>query len=381
MDQISQQIPQQNQQMPTKSFEINLENKTNTLILQIVGQRIEISLTQQGQYLFKWRKLISIEQAFKLHSFFLQFQNLDQIFEIFSKLMQDSIKSLEPSGSQMIIAFEFEQLLGKIKFSISLDKLEVNSNDAILNVSEKISNLETTLVNQQNQLDQIKKDQTIQIEQMKDFFAQQIQQMKNNLLREVESMKTEHKNQIQDLKNEISQMKQKIYSNILLEGEYDLIKGWIGNNQIQLQQIYRATVKGFQIERIYDSIINKKKLIYFIKTTQNIRFGFYTDGEVNSCNDFITQNPNSIFLFSLDQKKKYTCNEAGCSDGFYFSDAYLAVGIQHDLVLFSNSNSNNKSYIDCSGYGRNEGITNFTLNGGSKNFTTKEIEIFEVIFA
>ncbi|KAL4482761.1 hypothetical protein ABPG72_022321 [Tetrahymena utriculariae] len=379
MDQIPQQTSQQNRQGLKRSFELSFDNKSYTFFLQIIEQRIEISLILQGQSLFKWIKLLSIEQTFKLHSFFLQFTKLQDNFDIFCKLIENSIKSLESRDSKMLILFEFEQLLGKIQFTLQLDKVDINTNDAIIEFCERISNLEAKSTNQQNQIEQIIKDQSIQIQQLKDSFAQQIQQMNNAQLRQVEQLMTEHKNQMKELKNEISLMRQKMFSNILLEGEQEMIKRWIGNNQIQLQQIYRATINGFQIQNIYDCCRDKQKVVFFIQTTQNIRFGFYADCSIKNYNGYLTQNPNNFFLFSLDSKKKFTSNERNSSDAFCSCGDYLALGPGHDLALFSNSNSNNSSYTDCSGYGRKEGLTRYALNGGSKYFTSREVEIFEVL--
>ncbi|KAL4468642.1 hypothetical protein ABPG74_005145 [Tetrahymena malaccensis] len=171
-----------------------------------------------------------------------------------------------------------------------------------------------------------------------------------------------------------------IQSKIISIEESYMIQKWIGNGFNKFKQIYAATQHGFQIENIYKQCIDKTKVIFLIKTTSNQRFGFYSDLQIkNQGGIYATQNPNNIFLFSLDLKQKYTSNESNCSYAFYSNNNQLGLGCGHDICLHTNSNNNNKSYVSSCNYGKNEGLTGNALNGGTQNFTTSEIEIFEII--
>ncbi|KAL4500522.1 hypothetical protein ABPG72_002946 [Tetrahymena utriculariae] len=171
-------------------------------------------------------------------------------------------------------------------------------------------------------------------------------------------------------------------SQIIQLEESEMIKKWIGSPFVSFKKIYTATQDGFQIENIIQKCQNKRKIMLLIKTIQNKRFGFYTDLEIkNYDGKFVAQNPNNIFLFSLDLNLKYTSNEPNCKYAFCSNDSYLAVGGGHDIFLYSNSNSQKNSYVNCLNYGQKEGLTGHALNGGAKNFITSEIEIFEVIEA
>ncbi|KAL4513071.1 hypothetical protein ABPG72_017756 [Tetrahymena utriculariae] len=295
--------------------------------------------------------------------------------------MKESISQISTSENKMQISLEFKYLLGRqTQFIIQLLQFEINTNEVIIKMSEKIVNLETKYNNKQIYLEQMKKDTSCQIEQMKDCLTKQIEEMKDIQSKQIESLKVEYKNEIQELKNEINLIQSKIFSNIISQEDLEIIKKWISDKQINLQQIYRAYFHGFQIEKIYEQCKNKQKVVLHIKTTENKRFGFYSDLEIkNSNSSYSTQNPNNIFLFSLDLKQKYTSNESNCYHAFYSNGSQLAVGVGHDIQLQSNSNSNKDSYVSSHSYGKKERLTGHALNGGTREFTTSEIEIFEII--
>ncbi|KAL4489991.1 hypothetical protein ABPG72_009290 [Tetrahymena utriculariae] len=347
--------------------------------LEVIDYRLEVSIELIDESQCKWKELFSIEQIYKLNKFFLQFTDMQEVYGIISRLIKNSINSISRNDSKMLIQFEFEYVHGKIQFTLQLHQCQINANDAVVKLCETISTLQIKSNDHQKQLEQILKDQSSQTEQIKDFLVKQIDLMKKEFAQQIKSLKTQHQNQIQEIKNEIA-LNQKIFSNIISLEEQEIIKKWISVNQINLQQIYRATYHGFQIEKIYEQCKDKSKVILLIKTKENKRFGFYADCQIkNYNNQWLAQNPNNIFLFSLDLKQKYPSNESNYQHAFYSCNANIAVGSGCDIKLYSNSNTNNDSYVNSSGYGKKEGLTGYALNGGSLNFTTSEVEIFEVI--
>ncbi|KAL4513075.1 hypothetical protein ABPG72_017760 [Tetrahymena utriculariae] len=377
MDQIVQQKYQDEHQSLQSSFQFRFQDKTYIASLQVIDYRLEITVMIEEQSHFQWKVLFSIEQSYKLHNFFLQCTCLQDVYEVFLDLMKQSIQLISISENNMHISFEFKYLLGRqTQFTIQLLQSEINTNEVLVKMSEKIFSNETKCNSKQIQLEQMIKDQSSQIEQMKDCLTKQIEEMKDILSKQIESLKEEHQNQIQELKKEINL---KTFSNIILQEDFEIIKKWISDKQINLQQIYRASIHGFSIEKIYEQCKSKQKVVLLIKTIENKRFGFYSDLEItNSNGSFISQNPNNIFLFSLDLKQKYTSNESNCQYAFKSNSSCLAVGGGHDILLYSNSNSNKTSYVSSHSYGKKEGLTGHALNGGTREFTTSEVEIFEI---
>ncbi|KAL4512990.1 hypothetical protein ABPG72_017675 [Tetrahymena utriculariae] len=382
IDQIKQQPNQQSHQILETSFQLSFQDKTYAAYLQVIDSRLEISIEILEQSQFNWKELYSIEQIYKLNKFFLQCKDLNEAYEIISKIMKNSLKSISTNDSKMLVQFEFEQVYGKILFTLQLHQCEINTNDVVAKLCKNISTLQIKSNNQQKQLEQIIKDQSTQStqnEQIKSLLAKQNEQMKD-LAQQMQSLKAELSNQVQEIKNEITSNQHKIFSNIMSFEDGEIIKKWVSDKQINLLQIYRATIHGFQIEKIYEQCKDKSKVIFLIKTKEGKRFGFYADFQIKNYNGYLAQNPNNIFLFSLDLKQKYTSNQSNYSDAFYSYNGGIAVGDGHDIYLKTNSNSNNSSYVSQSGYGQKEGLKKYALNGGLKNFTATEVEIFEVTF-
>ncbi|KAL4489981.1 hypothetical protein ABPG72_009280 [Tetrahymena utriculariae] len=328
MDQLAQQEYQEKQQILQSSFQVKCQDKTFAVSLSVIDHRLEISVRLEDQSLFLWKDKFQIDQLYKIHKFFLSLTNLQEAYEIFQKLMKNTILSISTSDRKMIIQFEFEQFIGKIQFNIQLIESEINTNDVILKMSEKISNLE---VNYQKQLEQNIKDQSGFTEQIKDL-AKQIESMKEVLIKQIDSLKLEHQNQIQQLQNQITSLQEKL-NNIAQFDELEMIKKWISDKQINLKLIYRATANGFQFEKIYEKCQDKCKVILLVKT----------------------------------------------KEGVFFKQQLYIIREGRDIYLSTNSNINNTSYVSQKSYGQKEGLTGHALNGGTRNFTTSEVEIFEVI--
>ncbi|KAL4489990.1 hypothetical protein ABPG72_009289 [Tetrahymena utriculariae] len=373
MDQQAQKEYQEKQQILQSSFQVKYQDKTFAVSLSVIDHRLKISVRQEDQSLFLWKDKFSIDQLYKIHKFFLSLSNLQEFFEMFQKLMKNTILSISTSDRKMIIQFEFEQFIGKIQFNIQLIQSQINTNNVILKMSEKISNLE---VNYQKQLEQNIKNQSGFTEQIK-YLAKQIELMQEVLIKQIDSLKLEHQNKIQQLQNQITLQENYLF-NIVQFHEFEMIKKWISDKQINLKLIYKATVHGFQFENLYEKCQNKCKVILLVKTKEGKRFGFYADCQIKNCY-WQAQNPNNSFLFSLDLKQKYTSNQSNCQITFYSNYEQIRLGEAGDFNLQRNSNNNNSSYVNSKSYGQKQGLTEYALNGGTQYFTTSEVEIFEVI--
>ncbi|KAL4503956.1 hypothetical protein ABPG72_022586 [Tetrahymena utriculariae] len=252
-----------------------------------------------------------------------------------------------------------------------------------LQADYQISFVEDQYVAQENQNEETKE---IQIRTDKDYL-QLIQSLKeeNERLKNIIFQARRNIKYLEDQQCSIQNLnrQENKYSQIIKFAELNLISEWItqGRREVNLQPVYRATRDGFQIEKIYQKCFELNNLIVVIQTEQNKRFGFFTNLEIKDYGyQFINQNPNEIFLFSLDLKKKFSSNKINCEHAFYSNNSYFSVG-QNDILIYTNSNESNKScnHIGC--YGVREGIKSIGfLNDGLRNFKTVEIEIFQVIY-
>ncbi|KAL4472246.1 hypothetical protein ABPG72_013879 [Tetrahymena utriculariae] len=254
-----------------------------------------------------------------------------------------SLKIIDQLIEISVILNEQTQFQQKdIQLTIKVIMCQINTNQLVVKLCEKISGIETKT----NQFEQLINDQRIQTEQIKDYLSQQMEQMKNFLVDQISALKIEHSNQIQEIKKDINQMQDKIqFNNIFLKEELEMIKQWIELQKIKdldCMMIFKLKIMG---------------------------------------SNYLAQNPNNIFLFSLDLKKKYTSNEINYKYTFLSQNNYLAVGCGYDIIFYTNSNTTKDSQADCKNFGKKEGMNQLDLNGGVEYFTKSQVEIFEIIDA
>ncbi|KAL4500521.1 hypothetical protein ABPG72_002945 [Tetrahymena utriculariae] len=286
-----------------------------------------------------------------------QIKQINQAMQTFQKTEENLIQKFNNCKKQ----YSFQQILSQ-KYS--------NTNDLQIKISKLLEEQSQNIKNFESNLKEYRTNLFKEFEQQ----DQIIQSFQKNLKDFISSNDIFNINYPKEFEN------QKIFysSQIISYEESQMIKKWISNKFFIFKKIYKATQDGFEMENILQKCQDKRKVIFLIKTNQNRRFGFYTDLEIKIYNNYVAQNPNNIFLFSLDLKQKYTSNESNCQYAFYFNSSGLAIGAGNDIYLHSNSNSNYDSYVNCYSYGKKEGLTGYALNGGVYNFTTSEIEIFEV---
>ena len=120
----------------------------------------------------------------------------------------------------------------------------------------------------------------------------------------------------------------------------------------------------------YNKCENKYPTMIFIKTTENLRIGGYTN-ETWPKNG--TKRDENSFVFSLNNKKKYKIinpeNAIGVRENDWFS-----FGNGYDLWLYNNCFTKGggtvQYYYDIP--------TSYELNGGKDHFTVSIYEVYHV---
>ncbi|EAS05885.1 TLDc domain protein (macronuclear) [Tetrahymena thermophila SB210] len=365
-------------------FKINYEEKGYMVLLEINNQKLQITIMLEELCQFKWMKQFTLEELQNINKIFNMFDDVEQSFQPFQKWFKSYIQNLKIKGNSMYVTFNFElDQTFQVQFIIQLNQCDLNWNEIISQLSQKIVNLEKKSEHQKDLLEKFQQQSNKEIEQFKESHLFQVQQVHQNLQKQLQEYQQDSSTQINLLKNEITLLKPKQkFSKILYVDEIEMIKNWINkdNTQMNLELIYRASEHGFTIQKLYERCVNRTPLILVVKTTLKKRFGFYTDQAIKDYGgQYLTQNPNNLFIFSLDLKQKYTSNDSNNSNAFYSNSGHLALGGGHDFALYSNSIDNASSYNAFSGYGKNQGVSGRgILTGGAQNFTTIEIEIFQI---
>ena len=205
----------------------------------------------------------------------------------------------------------------------------------------------------------------------------------NNLENEVKELK----NEVKELRNEIKNLKiQQINENKIIEyirkeemfknskivekNEIDMILSWFNIKPSSFNLLLDANIDNNFYKNFYDNCENKYPTIIFIKTTDNIRFGGFTneiwplDGEVGD---------ETSFLFSLTKKKKYAIINPEKALGVS-NNSFISFGCGNDLYLYSNLKSQGGGTFQTN-YDMPE---EFELNCGKNTFEVSNCEVYQI---
>ena len=159
-------------------------------------------------------------------------------------------------------------------------------------------------------------------------------------------------------------------SNIIQSDEIDLILSWFDKKPISFNLLLDSNNDGDSMDVFFNKCGNKYPTMIFIKTTQNLKFGGYTN-EIWPKDG--TKKDENSFLFSLNKKKKYKVINSqyalGVSQNNWFSFGYGS-----DLWLYNNCFSRGggslKLYYDMP--------TSYELNGGKRDFNVSIYEVYHI---
>ena len=225
------------------------------------------------------------------------------------------------------------------------------------------------------------------------------------LIEQINEMKKEikqNKEEIQKNKEEIKQNKEEIKRinkileklDILLKGidskiikkneELNLISDRIKNTEllknkkIKYKLLYRGTRDGMNASSFHQKCNSIPNTISIIQTTKGYKFGGYAEQtwENNSKATWIKDDKS--FVFSIDYMKIY--NHVNGTNAILHNNNYgpsfqYCIYLRNDFSKNENytydKNNANRLY---SGFNRD-----YELNGGEKNFSVAEIEVFQII--
>jgi len=168
-----------------------------------------------------------------------------------------------------------------------------------------------------------------------------------------------------------------IDSKIVKSSEHSrLLKKWISNGSVKFKLIFRASRDGFTPQAFHDKCDKYKNTVTIVQSNHGKIFGGFVDSDWAVTNNY-KSTPNA-FLFSLSDKEKYPVKSE--QHAIYSNSTYLATfGGGFDFCLAANCNTANTSYSNFGHSYDTKGKAKESLVGGY-NFTTKEIEVFQVTF-
>ena len=160
-------------------------------------------------------------------------------------------------------------------------------------------------------------------------------------------------------------------SNIIKPEDEKIILSWFEVKNLKFKLLFDSKKDGDSILTFYKKCENKFPTILFFKTTKGRRFGGYTTQTWESKGG---KNDHNSFVFSLDKKEKYKCNNSNCAiygdkNVFQFGTCCFRI---YDNCTKSQKNSINESKIN---YDIPE---NFEITGGQRYFTISSYEVYKI---
>jgi hypothetical protein len=118
-----------------------------------------------------------------------------------------------------------------------------------------------------------------------------------------------------------------------------------------------------------------------IKTTNNRIFGGFTTVPWDSSNGTDKTDYHS-FVFSVDERTKYPIVNTFDRAIYCYSSYGPLFGNGHTICVYDNSNANTNSFVENdNNYNvKKADGQDYVLNGGTRDFKTTEIEVYQVTY-
>ena len=160
----------------------------------------------------------------------------------------------------------------------------------------------------------------------------------------------------------------------------NILSNLFSNNNIALEQIYKASCNGDNINAFHQNCDNIKNTLIIIKTDDKKIFGGFTCAEWDKSNKY--KFDDNAFLFSLDNYEIYPILEKYKNEAINCRRNFYAPIFGKDLFIFdgffsSKLNKTEENYFD---YSKSQLINEKYKLSGKKNFTVTEMEVYKINF-
>ena len=156
--------------------------------------------------------------------------------------------------------------------------------------------------------------------------------------------------------------------------------------QARFERIYDANTHGWKAKNFHQYCDKRGWTLTIVQTTTDFIFGGFTTADWESPpTDICKLDPHS-FLFSVNEESKYPITGADREAIGCYYDSCAVFGGDNELVIDGDSNYNTGSWCQASldsfnlppAKGKGSKEDSSTINGGKKNFKSKELEVYRV---
>lgn len=326
------------------------KEKKMKLIISYNDKIIYFKIEEEYIPKFEFSLNQSLEELIKKDKYFKQFNSVKEVFESLKNLIIKNKVSITKEENKSIINILHPTLdKNYIYINIPLKEKDIKSEinslvSYIVDLNNKVNNLET-----------------------------QIKKLKTDFDKKLENIEQKSQEEINNIKKELNILKgnNRMFkaSKIINLDEEDLILSWFDAKPISFNLLLNAEINDEFLKNFFEKCENKSPTMIFIKTTENKRFGGYTN-EIWPREG--AKKDEGSFIFSLTQRKKYTIKDSENAIGV-LKDNWISFGNGNDLYLYNCLKSKGGG---CHSYCYN--LNGNDLNGEEKNFHLLNCEVYEV---
>lgn len=357
-------------------YELNFEDKKYILTLSVTSSnKLIFKLKEDNIVASTYYMTINyLEELTKIDKQFRLYDTESEVYETLKDILNSKQCLIQKINENLVLTFLFP-LPGNKKREIIIPLITKNYEQKDLNdgLVKKVNELEIKL--------------NKEIQENKEY---------KNIIEEHKKLINELKDEIILLKKDINELKNPkiekettkpkkidkekyIDSNIIEEKrEFELIENRLklaaNNRKINYKLLYRASTDGDKAEIFHDKCNEISGTLSIIKTSENIKFGGYTEALWDG---YGFKKDEKAFCFSLNLNKIYNISIA---DQAIKSEELLGPRFANTLFgIYDDAFKEGGwcSYNNDTQYGK---IENNEITGGLKEFKVSEVEVFQIIF-
>lgn len=162
----------------------------------------------------------------------------------------------------------------------------------------------------------------------------------------------------------------------------DIINKWLGGSK-KFVLLYQMSKDGLATSVFHQKCDNKGATVTIITSSEGYVFGGYSVLPWTSSGTWGNDTSGQSFLFSIinprnGQPTKFALTSSGCT--IYCNGSYgPTFGGNHDITTTTNSQIGSNAYTNLGhSYSNSTGLGGETVFTGSRNFTLKELEVYQV---
>ena len=152
-----------------------------------------------------------------------------------------------------------------------------------------------------------------------------------------------------------------------------MVQSWLNNRKFKTELLYRKSRDGSTPNDFHNKCDNKGITITFIETTKGYIFGGYTELAWDQSGS--EKKDNSTFIFSFNNKQKYTARNDNASiycssnEGPRFGCGYPEIYLNISLDKGQSWDSSQCTFTD-----------KRALTNGEDIWDVKELEVYQIIY-